>query len=347
MRSRHVNIALAAEESAGIQALRLLTGKGHRVSRVLSSGPEGVRGTTVATVAERLGIEVLPARLVTDPALADWMKADGVELFLNVHSLYVAHPEVIAAPTIGSFNLHPGPLPEYAGLNVPSWAIYHGRHRHGVTLHWMAASVDAGHIAFADEFAIEPRDTGLTLTAKCVRHGLPLVDALIERACTDPAAIPAIRQDLSLRRYFGRQVPHGGWVPWHLRARQVVDFVRACDYGPWASPWGVPRAGSAGVTVRGVGVTGQPATAPPGTVDRAASGGVLVAAADEWVLVERVHVDGRRVPPEDVLTPGECLEINDIGGKKGSEPAPASLSSAGFSFEKGSDPFSEFFSPSS
>ncbi|MGH8908576.1 MAG: methionyl-tRNA formyltransferase [Egibacteraceae bacterium] len=309
-----MNIVLVAEESAGIQALRLVTGRGHHVSRVLTSAPEGARGSTVAGVADQLGIEVLPARLVTKPALAEQMKIDGVDLLLNIHSLYVAHPDVIAAPTIGSFNLHPGPLPEYAGLNVPSWAIYHGQRRHGVTLHWMAAKVDAGHIAFADSFEIEPRDTGLTLTAKCVRRGLPLVDALLDLASTDPAGIPAIRQDLSLRRYFGRRVPHGGWVPWQLRARQVVDFVRACDYSPWASPWGEPRAraGSVEFTVRGAGLTGQPAPEPPGTVDGAASGCVLVAAADEWVLVERVQIEGRRVPPEEVLAPGERLEITDI-----------------------------------
>jgi methionyl-tRNA formyltransferase len=308
-----MNIVLAAEESAGIQALRLIMEKGHRVRAVLSS-PNGARGTTVAAVARSLDIEVLPARLVTDPALAEQIKIDEVDLLLNIHSLYIIHPDVIAAPAIGSFNLHPGPLPEYAGLNVPSWAIYHGQRRHAVTLHWMAPTVDAGHIAFAASFEIEPADTGLTLSAKCVRYGLPLLDALLERAATDPAAIPSLTQDLSRRRYFGRRVPHDGWIPWHVTARQVVDFVRACDYGPWPSPWGEPRARTTDgfeVIIRGAKLTHEPTTAPPGTVGRDPGGGMLVATANEWVLVQHVQSEDRRVTLEGVLSPGARLDVTE------------------------------------
>ena len=73
------------------------------------------------------------------------MREQGVDLLLNVHSLYlIARRTVVAAPRIGSFNLHPGPLPEYAGLNTPSWAIYNGEREHGVTVHWMEPGVDTG-----------------------------------------------------------------------------------------------------------------------------------------------------------------------------------------------------------
>ena len=59
--------------------------------------------------------------------------------------------DVLEAPRIGSFNLHPGPLPEYAGLNAPSWAIYHGEQEHRVTLHWLDAGIDTGPIAYGAE----------------------------------------------------------------------------------------------------------------------------------------------------------------------------------------------------
>jgi UDP-4-amino-4-deoxy-L-arabinose formyltransferase/UDP-glucuronic acid dehydrogenase (UDP-4-keto-hexauronic acid decarboxylating) len=311
-----MNIYIAAEESAGIQALRLVASKGHRVSAVLTSAPEGVRGATVAGVAERLGVRVLPARLVKDPALAGQMRDEGVELLLNIHSLHIVHADVLVAPTIGSFNLHPGPLPAYAGRNVPSWAIAAGERRHAVTLHWMAPEVDAGHIAFATEFDIEPDDTGLSLSAKCVRHGLPLVNELIERASEDPSSIPAVAQEESKRRYFGRRPPYDGWVPWQLEARRVVDFVRACDYGPWPSPWGEARAraGALEVAVCSTRLAGRPV--PPGTApgsvrpDPSGGDGVLVAAADEWVLVQRVRYNGKRVAPQTVLRPGLRLELS-------------------------------------
>jgi methionyl-tRNA formyltransferase len=115
---------------------------------------------------------------VRDPATARWIESERIDLLLNVHSLHVATPEVVQGPRVGSFNLHPGPLPDYAGLNAPSWAIYDGRISHAVTLHWMTPEVDAGPIAYSAELPIEPGDTGASLTANCVRHGLPLVGRL-------------------------------------------------------------------------------------------------------------------------------------------------------------------------
>ena len=72
---------------------------------------------------------ILPSTSVRDPEFAEWMRSEEIDLLLNVHSLYVIHADLVAAPRTGSFNLHPGPLPEYAGLNAPSWAIYHGESR--------------------------------------------------------------------------------------------------------------------------------------------------------------------------------------------------------------------------
>ena len=37
--------------------------------------------------------------------------------------IFLIKDEILHAPAIGSFNLHPAPLPRYAGLNSVSWAI--------------------------------------------------------------------------------------------------------------------------------------------------------------------------------------------------------------------------------
>jgi methionyl-tRNA formyltransferase len=52
----------------------------------------------------------------------------------------------------------------------------------------------------------------------------------------DPAAGLLKPRDLARRRYFGREVPQGGRIDWNAPARRIYDFVRACDYHPFASP---------------------------------------------------------------------------------------------------------------
>jgi UDP-4-amino-4-deoxy-L-arabinose formyltransferase/UDP-glucuronic acid dehydrogenase (UDP-4-keto-hexauronic acid decarboxylating) len=297
-------VALVAEEAAGLAALKLLLAAGLPPVMVLSDSPAG-RGATVSDEARRLGLSLRDPALVGAPDFGEELREAGLDLLLNVHSLHVAAAETVAAPRLGAFNLHPGPLPEYAGLNAPSWAIYNGETRHAVTLHWMEPEVDAGAVAYAAEVPIEPDDTGLSLSAKCVRAGLPLIERLLADA--GRGTVPRAEQDASRRRWYGAGPPHDGRLPWTLSARQIADLVRAADFSPLRSPWGHPGATLDGreLEIVRVTATGEVAYVPPGSIGP----DCRVAAADEWLRVERLRVDGRSQDPAEVLEPGARFQL--------------------------------------
>jgi methionyl-tRNA formyltransferase len=209
----------------------------------------------------------------------------GVDLLLNVHSLYIVPEAVLRVPLHGAYNLHPGPLPEYAGLNAPSWAIYNGEQRHGVTLHRMEPGIDTGPVAFQERFPILPDDTGFTLSLRCADRGVALIERLLQ---TDPGAPALTSQDRGRRRYFGRAVPQAGRIDWSSAAQRIHDFVRACNYHPFASPWGSPVAqvGERVLHVQKTALTGVACDAAPGTL-RSDASRLLVAAADEWIELRR------------------------------------------------------------
>jgi methionyl-tRNA formyltransferase len=309
-----LRVVLVAEESAGVQALEALRKAPESpeiVAVVTSTETEGSRRPLVAAGAARLDVDVRPASELRRPSFAGWIRDQELDLLLNVHSLSVLDPEVIAAPAIGSFNLHPGPLPEYAGLNAPSWAIFRGEPIHGVTLHWMDAGIDTGPIAYRSVFDLDDLDTGLSATGKCLRHGVPLVSRLVGDASHDASSIPALEQDLHKRRYFGPEVPNGGNVGWSAPAREIVRFVRAADYTPFNSPWGIPRAQFDGrpVGIAKASATGEPTDETAGSVGQERPrGSISVAAADEWIAVDRMWRDGRYVRPCDVCSVGDRLQ---------------------------------------
>jgi methionyl-tRNA formyltransferase len=305
-----VKVLLVAEESAGIQLLRMLAGSGHELVAVMTAPPTRGGGASVASLAETLHVPVMPSERVREPGLAAWIREHDVDLLLNVHSLYVIHADVVAAPRIGSFNLHPGPLPEYAGLNAPSWAIYHGERRHAVTVHWIEAGIDTGAIAYESWFEIGESDTALSVAARCVKEGVPLLARLLAAAEGGREAIPAVPQDLSRRRYFGGDPPDGARMVWSRPARAIVDLVRACDYSPFRSPWGQPgaRLESRTIEVTKAALTREPAHAEPGTVGPVQGDDVHVAAGDEWIAVRRVQLEGEAVRAAAVLAPGMRLE---------------------------------------
>jgi len=256
-----------------------------------------------------MGFETWPAKLVKDPALAEQIRSRQVDILLNVHSLYIIDKEVVSAPRYGAFNLHPGPLPSYAGLNTISWALYRGEKTHGVTIHKMEPEIDTGPIVYQSSFPISEEDNALSLSFKSVKEGLQLMMKLLDVASADPEKIPLVPQDLSRWEYFGGGVPQGGELCWSSPAEEIINFIRACDYYPFRSPWGHPRTWLRDqelAVVKGA-RTGLSCEVAPGTVGRSADSGMLVATADEWVVVRKLKVGDKHVKAAEVLSTGNRL----------------------------------------
>jgi len=173
----------------------------------------------------------------------------------------------------------------------------------------MAPEIDAGPIAYQSLFPIDENDTALSLAARCVREGLPLMMRLLDVAAKHPAEIPAVPQDIEKREYFPAGVPEGGRLSWQWPAQKIVDFVRACDYFPFRSPWGHPRTsmGTQELAVVKARRTRLAADSPPGTVGESTGEGVKVASSDEWLLVTKLKIGKESVHPAKVLKGGEKL----------------------------------------
>lgn len=304
-----MKILLAIEEAAGIQTLKAVDQSEHEVLAVLtasSAKADTKRGATVAAVAENLGYDVWPAKSVKDPALAELMRQKEVDILLNVHSLYIIHAAVVAAPKIGAFNLHPGPLPYYAGMNAPSWAILNGEKQHGVTLHWMEAGIDTGHIAYQALFDLKETDTGLSVSTQCVRQGLSLIKQLLATATDE---IPRLEQDFSQRHYYGFEVPFGGKLDWSKDAQSLERFVRASDFYPLPSPWGTPKTKlkERELGILKVALTQEKANAAYGTVKKEGEA-FWVATATDWLELKKLMLEGKMVNPAEILLGGEIFK---------------------------------------
>lgn len=308
-----MRVVLAAEEAAGIQALRLIaTQQGVELVAVVTGTPSGTnRGVVVADVAQKISCPLLPAEQVRDKAFAVWLQTMNVDMLINVHSLFIIHRDAVTAPRIGSFNLHPGPLPGYAGLNAPSWAIFNDEERHAVTLHWMAAGVDTGAIAYDAWFDLDPDATGLSCSLQCMRLGVPLIGQLLATALQDRSAIPARPQADGARVLYKKDdIPFSARIDWAQPAARLDAFIRAADYHPMPSPWGHPATVLNGVSLDVVKVqrTGRAVDAAPGTMAMSEAGFVEVATGDEWLIIKRIQQDGRVLSPADLLEVGRQFE---------------------------------------
>ncbi|MFX0540190.1 MupA/Atu3671 family FMN-dependent luciferase-like monooxygenase [Roseovarius sp. S4756] len=201
---------------------------------------------------------------------------DGVDWLLSIANLRIIPQEVLDWPACGAVNFHDGPLPDYAGVNTPVWAILNGRGAHGVTWHHMAGGIDEGDILAAHPFDL-PRDiTAHALNARCYAEGLDSFDEVIDQlASGQPRRIP---QDLSARRLFTRAdlPPGAGYLNFDGPAQKALALVRALDFADHANPVATARIRLAGAAVQVR--RAEPAEGQGGP-------GEILAVGEDWLTV--------------------------------------------------------------
>jgi methionyl-tRNA formyltransferase len=225
--------------------------------------------------------------------------ASAADWLLSINNTRILPDAFLRMHPRGCLNIHPGRLPEYAGLHVAQWAIRNGDVVSSATLHWMTAEVDAGEIALRSApVRIEDDDTGLSLLDKCQTAGVGVVLQAVAHI-VEGLDLPRVPQDTSLFHLYRSADARDGTMLWSEQtAKQMVDFVRAADYGGLPCPTYTPGFRTrvskhwfdvmpGGVERPGLRV--DPAETPAGTVVAVGSSGLLVACADgECVLLTAV-----------------------------------------------------------
>ncbi|EEW26720.1 MupA/Atu3671 family FMN-dependent luciferase-like monooxygenase [Rhodobacter ferrooxidans] len=253
-------------ESLTIQCAEVLLARGHSIAALVSRNPE------VQAWAQARGLR----QEAPGQGLADRLAGLRVDWLLSIANLSLI-PEAVLALAKGAVNFHDGPLPRYAGLNAPVWAILNGEVRHGITWHLIAGGVDEGDILEQRLFDIAPTDTALTLNTKCFAAAIESFPALL--TALETGAPKRQVQDLSQRHLYARadRPAAAGLIDFSVPAAKVVALVRALDHGSYFNPLSTAKI-RIGASVLHVGSAEAAAgTASPGTVLEATEAGLVVA----------------------------------------------------------------------
>lgn len=150
-------------------------------------------------------------------------------LFSIVH-LNIIPEDILNLATHMAINYHDGPLPAYAGINAPSWAIINGEQNHGISWHQMLASVDEGDLLYQEIIPIDDDETAFTLNWKCYQAAVEGFSSVIEQI---NGTLKPKKQDLGKRSYFAKYQRPGNLscVNWNLSADAIARFIRAMDFG--------------------------------------------------------------------------------------------------------------------
>ena len=261
---------------------RLLIDQQHEIVAVVA--PEG----PAAAWARRTGLP-----LFARPR--DLLEADlgPIDYLFSITNLSVLPADILALASVAAINFHDGPLPAYAGLNTPSWALLAGEPEHGVTWHLMTEDVDCGDILASEAIAVEDGETSLSLNTKCFEAGSRTFAALA--ANLDGAL--ARRQPVAGAplRFFGKEArpAAAATIDWHAPAEEIARQVSALDFGAYRNPLGIAKAllGDRLLLVRGVTVLDSCSGAAPGTVVEAGEAAIVATGSRDLRLDRITGVD--------------------------------------------------------
>jgi methionyl-tRNA formyltransferase len=185
--------------------------------------------------AQKQNIPVRPLGLLTDPETVLAPTREDIDWLLSANNTAILSGRVLALFRCGALNLHPGLLPEYAGLHTHQWAIRNGEKEFGATIHFMEPSVDAGAIVRQKRFPLLSSDTGITVFRRCLRAGVQIFIEVISDILSERPLV-SVPQDLTRRVLYRHRDNLDGRIDWNWSAPAIEAFVRAGNYEPFRSP---------------------------------------------------------------------------------------------------------------
>ena len=269
--------------------------RGLAIAAIVSAEP------SVVAWARQQEIRVAPFE-----RLAATLEEVGCDVLFSVVNLEVLPASTLALASEMAVNFHDGPLPQYAGLNVTTWAIMAGETEHAVTWHTMTAGVDQGEILAEQSIAIAQGETAFSLNAKCFDAGIASFTTLLD-AWRGGTLSPRPQGPGERGLYRKHHRPAAACViDFQQSADLVARFVAALDFGAWANPKGWPRVvvGDAVLSpksARIAPISGDSPTQAAGTVIAVDGTRVLVAtndgavALDDWRAADGQPLDAAAI----------------------------------------------------
>ena len=304
-----LSCVLVGESNLLVHCAETLAGRGHRIAAVV----------TAETTMPR------PAAVHRSLAEAMSTLAHPPDVLLSIVNRTILTPEEIGFARLAAINYHDSPLPAYAGVNAPSWAILRGETTHGVTWHRMARGIDDGEILVQRRFPLDADETALSLSMKCFEHALETFGELLDTL--ERGDVRGTPQDPARRTFFGRsrRLPRQGIIRWADTSAEICRFVRAGQFGPYANDFGLPKVllpdGSLAAVAHAA-ILDPPTDEPPGTIVDVDRRSMRVVAGDGVVLNIQglVRTDGRPfdVPPN---VRGARLPLLTAAAEEGIESA--------------------------
>ncbi len=327
-----MNIVFFGSSNFAIPSLEALLTSEHKVSCVVTQ-PDKQKGrgllfggTAIKTIALGSGLRVYQPNNVNTSEAIEFLKSMDCDLFVVIAYGQILSLKVLGIPKILPINIHASLLPEFRGAAPINWALIKGKKTTGITIIKMTLGMDAGPMILQEMTDITTSDTAITLEDKLSKLAAKLIlDSLISIKQNDYSLI---LQNESKATFAPKLKKEDGRIDWSKSAWDIHNLIRGCIVWPGAFAYyngkllkiykasvcpPPPLAGSRRMR-RGAARGGiRPL---PGEIINVSKQGIVVATANEDLLIEELQIEGKRRMEAKEFIIGHKISAGEILGKK-------------------------------
>jgi methionyl-tRNA formyltransferase len=260
-----------------------------------------LQASAVKAAAEAHGLPVLQPTNLKSPDFQAELKSYAADLQVVV--AFRMLPEAVwNMPRLGSINIHASLLPQYRGAAPINWALMHGDQETGVTSFFLRHEIDTGDLILQERVPIAPDDDFGSLYDKLKHVGAALARRSVEAisAGTAPSTPQEQRADLRPAPKLQKET---GRLDFTRPAPELVNWVRGLS--PIPTAFAALPDGRLLKTFRAKALSAdatETALATPGTWASDGRTFLRVAAADGWLDLLDVQLEGKkRMPVAELL----------------------------------------------
>ena len=208
-----------------------------RCALLVDTGPGA---TSLQQFAEQHGCAYRYCAALKDPELLQQIAELKPKYIFSADNQRIFGVALLRLAGKACINFHNGPLPEYRGVNIPSWAIWNQEPTHAVTWHVMVEELDAGATLLRRRFDLAPRETAFSVSLKCIQAGIDSTKELVARL-EEQIIIPSPLPAAGGRYYSRTEIPNDGILDASWSAAKLDRLFRALNYKTIANHVGEPR----------------------------------------------------------------------------------------------------------
>lgn len=152
-------------------------------------------------------------------------------LVISANNRHIFSKKILTCSNFEVINFHYSYLPNYRGMNIPTWVIYNRESYTGVTWHYVTDIIDGGKIISRKKFFLTDDITAFDVTYQGMKLGIEAFKEFIFDFLEKKIEGIEIREDELGAIYFNNELPGNGYINLNDSCDNIYKLLRCYDYG--------------------------------------------------------------------------------------------------------------------